>query len=72
MKNLILTAFLMLLGFLQAQIITIPDANFKAKLLSSNTTTNVVARDENYQPLIIDANGNDEIEVNEALQVRYL
>ena len=73
MKNLILTAFLMLLGFLQAQIINIPDANFKAKLLSTDTSVNnVVARDENYQPLIIDANGNNEIEISEALQVHYL
>jgi Leucine-rich repeat (LRR) protein len=72
MKNLILSAFLMLFGFLQAQIINIPDVNFKAKLLSSNTTTSVVARDENYQPIIIDTNNNNEIEISEALQVHYL
>jgi len=42
----------------QAQIINIPDANFKAKLLS-------------YSP-VIDTNSNGQIEVSEALQVQTL
>ena len=57
----------------QAQIITIPDANFKAKLLEANTT-NTIAFSEvspNY-PMTIDANADGEIQVSEAALVKAL
>jgi len=56
-----------------AQTINIPDANFKAKLLSSNLTDEMnVARDLSHQALIIDANNDGEIQVEEALNVSFL
>src|SRR6478735_6873526 len=54
------------LGF--SQIINIPDANFKAKLLQADVT-NTIATDYFNTPLKIDTNNNNEIEVNEALTV---
>lgn len=56
---------------LNAQIINIPDANFKATLLSSDTT-NSIAKGEYNQSLKIDANNNGEIEVSEALLIKEL
>ncbi|MBS7787073.1 T9SS type A sorting domain-containing protein [Flavobacterium sp. CYK-55] len=53
------------------QIINIPDARLKAKLLQA-TTWNATAYDVNGQPLIIDANGNGEIEVSEVQNIDYL
>ncbi|MCF6133391.1 DUF7619 domain-containing protein [Flavobacterium wongokense] len=72
MKN-IYTAILLLIINLSAsaQIVNIPDANFKAKLLSSSTT-NTVAQDASDANIKIDANNNGEIEVSEALAVRKL
>jgi hypothetical protein len=49
----ILLGLLLFTGIVKAQIVNIPDANFKAKLL-------------NYNP-VIDTNSNGEIEVSEAL-----
>jgi Leucine-rich repeat (LRR) protein len=61
-----------LLSFVcKAQIINIPDANFKAKLLSSSSS-NTVARDINGNYAAIDINGNGEIEVSEASEVSEL
>lgn len=54
-----------------AQIVNIPDANFKAKLLSSDTT-NTIAQDSDGNNIKIDANNNGEIEVSEALVVSKL
>ena len=56
--------------FLSAQVINIPDANFKAKLLSS-TSNNYIASNGTQQ-IKIDSNNNGEIEVSEAQQVVYL
>lgn len=56
---------------IQAQIINFPDADFKAKLLSS-TNTNFVAQDGDNNSIIIDANENGEIEVSEAVSVKRL
>ena len=56
---------------LHSQIINFPDANFKLKLLSSNTT-NSIAIDSNNNNIKIDANNNGEIEISEALQVYKL
>ena len=54
-----------------AQIVSIPDANFKAKLLSS-TTSNQVAKNLAGVFFKIDANSDGEIQVSEALQVSYI
>lgn len=73
MKKILFTLIL-ILGFSQignSQIINIPDANFKVKLLHANTT-NGVARDVNGASMIVDTNGDGEIQVSEALQVYEL
>ena len=54
-----------------AQIVNIPDANFKAKLLAANTTN------RNVKNLLgdffkIDANNDGQIQVSESLNVGYL
>ena len=54
-----------------AQIITIPDANLKAKLLSANSSNGVAAG--NYEgSIVLDSNNDGEIQVSEALAVRIL
>lgn len=58
-------------GFIQAQIVNIPDANFKAKLLSANTT-NQIAMNSQFQYFKIDANNDGEIQVSEASEVHLL
>ncbi|SEP57909.1 T9SS type A sorting domain-containing protein [Flavobacterium urocaniciphilum] len=71
MKNYYLLVFL-LLGFIgKAQIISIPDANFKSKLLTSNLS-NGIAKDINLNNIIVDLNNDNEIQANEALLVYYL
>lgn len=55
----------------KAQVIAIPDANFKARLLAADVTNNT-AQDSNNNNMKIDANGNGEIEQSEALLVRRL
>ncbi|MDN3677613.1 T9SS type A sorting domain-containing protein [Flavobacterium paronense] len=58
---------------IHAQIVTIPDANFKAKLLEADTTNQIASSSSSYfLPMKIDANSNGEIEVNEALLVQML
>ncbi len=54
-----------------AQIVNIPDANFKAKLLSASPTT-YIARDENFNLIKIDTNDDGQIQVSEALEVYWL
>lgn len=71
MKNLLLI-FCMFIGLvLNAQIINFPDLNLKSKLLSSNNQ-NGVAYDSNGISIKIDSNSNNEIEITEALEVKYL
>jgi hypothetical protein len=53
------------------QIVTIPDAKFKAKLVQANAS-NSVARDLNGNYFKIDANDDGEIEISEAEQVSGL
>jgi hypothetical protein len=55
----------------QAQIVNIPDPVFKARLLSANTTNGVASNSSN-QYMIIDTNGDQEIQVSEALNVSKL
>ncbi len=70
MKNIFLL-MLLFTGMVKAQIVTIPDANFKAYLLSSNTT-NFYARDQFNNLMVIDANSDGEIQVAEAQAVYSL
>ena len=56
---------------IQAQIVNIPDANFKALLVNSSATTqsNQVAQGLNGQWIKVDANNDGEIQVSEASQI---
>lgn len=54
-----------------AQIVNIPDANFKAYLLNGNTTNNQIAFNT-AGATIIDTNGNGQIEVSEAQAITRL
>lgn len=67
-KTLLLLIFT---AIAQAQIVTIPDANFKAKLLSSSSL-NTVAKNFSGNYFKIDSNNNGEIDVAEAAQVYQL
>lgn len=69
MKKLYSLLVFVFLGFIgNAQIITIPDANFKAKLLAANQF-NSVAMDNLGQSITIDTNSDGQIQNNEALAV---
>jgi uncharacterized repeat protein (TIGR01451 family) len=52
-------------------IVNIPDANFKGILLNASTSNNI-ATDSNHFAITIDANGDGEIQLSEALQVYQL
>lgn len=69
MKN-IYTLVLFVITFFNgnAQIVDIPDANFKAKLLAANPS-NTIAKDANGQNIKIDVNDDGEIQISEALSV---
>ena len=69
MKN---TFLLMLLftGMVKAQIVNIPDANFKAKLLSSSTFNNIAYGNGSY--IKIDQNNDGEIQEAEAIVIDSL
>ncbi|WP_310381002.1 T9SS type A sorting domain-containing protein [Flavobacterium sp.] len=54
-----------------AQIVSIPDANFKAKLLAANST-NSIAKDINANAVKIDTNNDNEIQISEALSISFL
>ncbi|MFV5703178.1 T9SS type A sorting domain-containing protein [Flavobacterium sp. XS2P12] len=54
-----------------AQNITIPDANFKAKLLVANTI-NSIATNSGGDSMIVDTNSDGEIQISEALNVSNL
>ena len=72
MKNYILLFLTILIhGYTNAQIINFQDINFKNKLLTSSSSISL-AKDLNGNNIKIDANNNGEIEVAEALNVKYL
>lgn len=71
MKLKITFLFLGFAALTNAQILNIPDANFKAKLLQANAT-NDIARDSNGTSIKIDINNNNEIDQSEALHVYTL
>lgn len=54
-----------------AQIVTIPDANFKAKLLAASPS-NSIAKNLSGNYFKIDANNDGEIQTSEALEVKNL
>lgn len=60
------------ISFEVSTIVYIPDANFKAKLLQANTTSNQIAKDINGNFMVIDVDGDGEIQVSEALSVYQL
>ena len=53
------------------QIVNIPDANFKAKLLEADVV-NLIAKDKDQKPVKIDLNGDGEIQQSELMNVWYL
>ncbi|MFD2916010.1 T9SS type A sorting domain-containing protein [Psychroserpens luteus] len=71
--KLLFTSFLFLFTILigHSQIIDIPDANFKNRLLESDNS-NSIAKDLNGNSYQIDVNNDGEIQINEALSVSYL
>lgn len=61
MKKLYSLLVVLLIGFVgNAQIVNIPDANFKARLLQADVT-NQIARDVDFHFIKIDENGDGEI-----------
>ncbi|AZA81908.1 hypothetical protein C1637_04875 [Chryseobacterium lactis] len=66
----LLVLFITSLG-LKGQTVTFSDSNFKAKLLSASSG-NTIAKDLNSNYFKIDANGDGEIQISEALQVSEL
>ena len=67
----ILYLIILVTGITNAQIVNIPDANFKAKLLSADNT-NTVAKNLAGNYFKIDANSDGQIQTIEALEVSYL
>lgn len=68
MKKKLLYLLLLFSGIASAQIVNIPDANFKNRLLTANTS-NGIAKDENGVAVKIDQNNDYEIQESEALLV---
>ena len=68
MKNSLTLFIIFIVGTINAQVINIPDANFKAKMLSASLS-NDVAYDINSNSIIIDTNNNGDIEQSETLLV---
>lgn len=71
MKQTLLLLALLFTAIAGAQIINIPDAEFKQRLLWANLS-NDIARDSNGQNMIVDANSDGEIQISEALAVYHL
>ncbi|RZJ31385.1 MAG: T9SS type A sorting domain-containing protein [Flavobacterium sp.] len=71
MKTKLLFLILLVSATSSAQIVTIPNAAFKARLLSASPT-NTVAKDLGGNYFKIDADADGEIQVSEALQVSEL
>lgn len=69
LKILLLLLLISLLG--NAQIVSIPNANFKAMLISANYN-NQIAKNLLGNYFKIDSNNDGEIQVSEALQVSYI
>ena len=68
MKKIFPVLFILLSAVASAQIINIPDANFKNKLLNANTVNNI-AFNSNNESIVVDTNGDYQIQVSEAQAV---
>ncbi|MCB9201801.1 MAG: T9SS type A sorting domain-containing protein [Flavobacteriales bacterium] len=71
MRNLLLSITFLFTSFVFSQIVNIPDANFKAKLLEADTT-NDIAKDLAGNYTKIDINNDGEIQVIEAENISEL
>ncbi|MDH6252839.1 putative repeat protein (TIGR01451 family) [Chryseobacterium sp. H1D6B] len=71
MKKIYLIILMIIFSVFRAQIVNIPDPNFKAKLLAADVTNSIASTAFNNN-IKIDTNNNGEIEVSEALQVGML
>lgn len=77
MKKIYIIIVIFCFSFLNAQIVNIPDSNFKAKLLSANPNNTIAATQISVlgNPLthnIVDVNGDGEIQISEAQAILYL
>jgi uncharacterized repeat protein (TIGR01451 family) len=73
MRTLYVFILVFFIGFCaQSQIINIPDANFKAKLLAANSSNHIAVGTWPTGYTGIDTNGNGEIEVSEAAVITQL
>ncbi len=83
MKKFYILFFLILAIFTNAQIVNIPDANFKTKLLSANSANTIASsqtpvyssNDDTWYIFsynTIDTNGDGEIQVSEAQAIKWL
>ncbi|WP_445452422.1 T9SS type A sorting domain-containing protein [Flavobacterium sp. 25HG05S-40] len=70
-SNFLFSSLVFFTVSLQAQIVNIPDANFKARLLMASSSSGIAINSSN-NPFKIDSNNNGEIEVSEALLVYKL
>lgn len=68
--NKLIYLFILMPFWMNAQIVNIPDSNFKAKLLQADVTNEIAYGNNSF--IKIDSNNNGEIEVSEALQVTKL
>lgn len=72
MKNLFSLVAITFIGFIgNAQIVNIPDANFKAQLLAASTTTDIAYNASNAR-IKVDTNNDGNIQLSEALLVYRL
>lgn len=72
MKKLYTLLVLTIAPFVNAQIINIPDAAFKSKLLMSTTTNGIARVSAAGAHIKIDQNNNGEVEVGEVANVGFL
>ncbi|MES2486983.1 MAG: T9SS type A sorting domain-containing protein [Bacteroidota bacterium] len=72
MKNSILLYLLLFTAMAGAQVISIPDAALKNKLVTSAPDYNMVAADSSGDFIFADANGDGEIDQDEADDIREL
>jgi hypothetical protein len=78
MRKLYFLVFLVFASYASGQIINIPDTNFKAKLLSANSSNQIASTEtpasggivNTYN--VIDSNGDGEIQVSEAQSIKWL
>ncbi len=70
-KYYFLIVGILFFGFTNAQVINIPNANFKSKLINSSPN-NTFAKNLSGNYFKIDANNDDQIQQSEALNVSYL